>query len=106
MSGDPNEEVGPGSLRFLKALVTILTATMILGLLTIIVLIVIRVPNVVRMVEDPLPVPEVVTLPDGIEASAFTMGHDWIAVVSKADEILIFDKETGAIRQRISIQPK
>ena len=106
MSGDPNEEVSPGNLRFLKVLVTILTATMILGLLTIIVLIVIRVPNVVRVIDDPLPIPDVIALPEGIEAASFAMGHDWIAVVSKDDEILIFDKDTGAIRQRIAIQKK
>jgi hypothetical protein len=106
MSGDPNEAGVPGNLRFLKVLVTILTATMILGLLTIIVLIVIRVPNVVRVVEDQVPLPEVLTLPDGVTAEAVTLGGDWIAVVVSGDEILIFDRESGALRQRIAIAGK
>lgn len=103
MTHDPDKSGEPANLRFLRILVTILTASMIAGLVTIIVLIVIRVPNVVRTVADPIPLPEAITLPDGDRAEAFTMGRNWYAVVTEGDEILIFDRDTGALRQRIAV---
>lgn len=103
MTHDPDKSGEPANLRFLRILVTILTASMIAGLVTIIVLIVIRVPNVVRTVADPIPLPEAITLPEGDRAEALTMGRDWYAVVTQGDEILIFDRDTGALRQRIAV---
>jgi len=76
---------------------------MILGLLTIIVLIVIRVPNVVKVTEDPVPLPEVITLPDGSAAASFTQSAEWYAVVTKDDRILIFNRKTGDLQQEIQI---
>ena len=78
---------------------------MIGGLITIIVLIVIRVPTVFRTVEDPLRLPDRISLPAGATATAFTRGHDWFAVVTDRDEILIFDARDGALRQKIAIAP-
>jgi hypothetical protein len=106
MAHDPDRSGEPANLRFLRILVTILTASMIAGLVTIIVLIVIRVPNVVRTVADPVPLPDAITLPDGSEARAFTMGSDWYAVVTADGEILIFDRESGALRQTIRIEKR
>ncbi len=77
---------------------------MIAGLVTIIVLIVIRVPDVVRTVPDPVPLPTSITLPDGSIATAFTRGADWYAVVTGDDEILIFDIGTGELLQRVEIR--
>ncbi len=77
---------------------------MIAGLVTIIVLIVIRVPNVIRTVEDPVPLPEIITLPDGSEASTFTQGPDWFAVVTKENQILIFNRDDGSLRQTLQIK--
>lgn len=85
--------------RYLKTLVTILTATMILGFLTIVVLFVMRF-NEMRSVE----LPDVITLPDGTEATAFTRGENWFAVVTAKDEILIYSRVTGNLRQRIKIE--
>jgi len=93
----------PANLRFLRILVTILTASMIAGLVTIIVLIVIRVPNVVRTIEDPVPLPATLTLPDGKEAETFTMGRDFYAVITTSREILIFDRATNELRQTLQI---
>jgi hypothetical protein len=98
----PNEAGAgtPPELRFLKVLVTVLAGTMILGLITIITLIVIRFPSAL----SPRPaLPESVTLPDGAVARAVTFGSGWVAVVTGADEILILDAETGALRQRVAI---
>ena len=77
---------------------TVLTATMIAGLLVLIVLFVTRFPSA----EAPLP--DAITLPDGARATAFTQGSGWYAVVTEADEILIYDRESGALRQRIAIE--
>ncbi|NOX40026.1 MAG: hypothetical protein GXP05_05800 [Alphaproteobacteria bacterium] len=87
-------------------LVTVLTASMILGLLTIVVLIVIRVPNVISTSVDPVPLPASITLPDGSEADSFTQGSDWYAVVTKEGVILIFNRDDGSLRQSIKIKSR
>lgn len=86
------------TLRYLKALVTILTVTMILGFLTIVALFVMRFSAMNRA-----ELPDQITLPDGAKASAFTQGDDWFAIVTEDDEILIYGKTTGNLRQRIQI---
>lgn len=49
------------------------------------------------------PLPEVITLPDGARASAYTQGSDWYAVVTEEDVILIFDRATGRLRKSIDV---
>jgi len=93
-------------LRFLRIMVTVLTASMILGLVTVIVLIVIRVPSVIRTVDDPLPLPATLALPDGTKATAFTMGTDWFAVITDEDQIVIFNRDDNTVRQTIHIEPR
>ena len=88
------------TLRYLKALVTILTVTMILGFLTIVALFVMRFSAM-----NKAELPDEITLPDGAKAQAFTRGDDWFAVVTEDDEILIYGKATGNLRQRIQITP-
>jgi Na+-transporting methylmalonyl-CoA/oxaloacetate decarboxylase gamma subunit len=88
------------TLRYLKALVTILTVTMILGFLTIVALFVMRF-SAMNQAE----LPDQISLPDGATASAFTQGDDWFAIVTDEDEILIYSKTTGNLRQRIQITP-
>ncbi len=79
-------------------LVTVLTATMILGLLAIVALIVIR-------LADRAPVmPQSVTLPDGARAVAVTQGEGWYAVVTDDDRILIFDRATGDLSQTVTVE--
>lgn len=92
----------PPDLRFLKILVTLLAATMILGLITMITLFVIRLPRI--NTATPL-LPETLALPAGETARAVTFGDGWVAVVTARDEILILDQATGALRQRIAIEP-
>ena len=87
------------TLRYLKALVTILTVTMILGLLTIVTLFVMRFGTLNRTA-----LPEQISLPDGATAYAFTQGRDWFAVVTEDDHILIYNN-AGNLRQRIQITP-
>ena len=88
----------PGNLRFLRLLVTILTGTMIAGLLAIITLLVIRFPTATPAL------PEAITLPDGTRAQAFTATPGWYAVVTTDDRILIYNRADGQLRQEITVQ--
>jgi len=90
--------VEPRSLKFLRRLVTLLTATMIGGVLVIIVLI------VMRFYDAPPPLPERLTLPEGVAATAFTQGPDWFAVVTDDDRILIYDRVTGRLTQTVTLE--
>ncbi len=76
---------------------------MILGLITIVGLLVTRLP---KAAPSRPALPEGLTLPEGVAAEAVTMGRGWIAVVAEGaagEEILIFDAETGTLRQRVPI---
>lgn len=88
----------PANLRFLRRLVTVLTATMIAGVLLIIALIVMRFQAV------PPVLPETLDLPDEAKAISFTQGPDWYAVVTDRDEILVFDRVTGRLTQRVTLK--
>ena len=92
---------GEKTLRYLKWLVTALTATMILGFLTIVALFVMRFAEMNRV-----ELPDQIVLPDGKTATAFTRGEGWFAVVTGDDEILIYSRVTGNLRQRIAIEPE
>lgn len=94
------EPVEPANLRFLRRLVTVLTAVMICGLLVIIGLFVTRLGTATA----PLALPDAIALPEGVKAQAFTQGVDWYAVVTTDDQILIYSRTTGELRQSISIQ--
>lgn len=74
---------------------------MVVGLVAIVGLLVIR----LQPPAPPPPLPDTITLPDGTRASAFTQGRDWFAVVTDTDEILIFDRPGGTLRNRIAILP-
>lgn len=49
------------------------------------------------------PLPEVITLPSGERAAAYTQGVDWYAVVTESNQILIFDRATGKLRKTLSV---
>lgn len=94
------QPIEPANLKFLRRLVTVLTGTMIVGVVVIIGLLVMRInakPATVAL-------PSSITLPDGATASSYTMGAGWYAVVTTGNEILIFDQDSGALRQTIQIK--
>jgi hypothetical protein len=97
---DSPPPVSPATLKFLARLVTVLTATMIVGVLVIVGLLVTRLQR-----SDPVPLtlPDAIVLPDGTTARAVTIGGDWYAVVTTQDRILIFDRASGEIRQSVQI---
>ncbi len=59
---------------------------------------------VIRLNADPLPLPDRITLPDGVNAVAFTQGADWFAVTTDSDTILIYDRATSQLRQTVIIE--
>ena len=81
---------------------TVLTATMILGVLAIVTLLVIRLQ---APAPAPPPLPDTIALPEGVTALAITQARDWYAVVTGDERILIFDRDTGALRQEVAITP-
>lgn len=99
MTEDPENPARPPEVAYLKRLVTILTVVMIAGFVVLIGTL------VIRLSADPLPLPDRVTLPEGVRAIAFTQGVDWFAVVTDRDEILLFDRATGALRQSVAVAP-
>lgn len=90
----------PPDLRLLKHLVTGLTAVLVIGLITIIALLVIRLP---AALEPPLPLPETILLPQGARPYAVTQGRSWVAVITDDDRILIYDPRSGALMQETRI---
>ncbi|WP_072776569.1 DUF6476 family protein [Marivita hallyeonensis] len=92
---DPAPE--PANLRFLRRLVTVLTAVMIGGVILITALIVIRTQ------QSATPLPDTITLPDGTTATAFTQARNWYAVVTEDDQILIFARDSGRLLQVINV---
>ena len=94
---DNPRPVDPATVKFLRVLVTVLTGTMILGLVVLIGLF------VIRFSAGAPPLPEAIELPEGVAATAVTVGDDWYAVVTRDDRILVFDRDTGRLRQSVQI---
>lgn len=88
----------PPSLRFLKWLVIVLMITMIAGVITIVALLVTRMPDA----QAGFALPAGIALPAGTEAEAVTMGKGWIAVVTRDARILIFTPD-GKLAQEIAV---
>jgi hypothetical protein len=97
---DSSEPVEPANLRFLRRLVSVLTTVMIVGLVVMIGLFVIRFWGGSAQVA----LPDTITLPSGQTPAAFTQGNDWYGVVTDQDQILIYDRATGALRQTIEVR--
>ena len=101
MDDDLSEASGlaePAHLRFLRRMVTVLTTVMIVGVVVVIGLL------VTRLTRDAPVFPSEIVLPDGAKAVAFTQAADWYAVVTDGNEILIFDRMTGALRQTVVVE--
>ena len=99
MNNTPETEALPPSLRLLKWLVIVLTATMIVGVITVVGLLVTRMPNLA-----PMAMPERLELPEGVRPAAVTMGQGFIAVVTEDDRILIFGRD-GSFLQEVAVVP-
>jgi hypothetical protein len=95
----------PPRLRRLRRLVTLLTATLIVGVITTVGLLVIRLS---ALAPAPAPPAEIV-LPAGESARAVTFGEGWLAVVTVdgagRERIRVLDRATGAERAVTEIAP-
>ena len=92
----------PPSLRFLKWLVIVLTLTMIGGVITVVAVIVTRMPQSFGASAPSLPAE--IALPADTSAAAVTFGKGWIAVVTDDDRILIYATD-GTLRQEVRLAP-
>ena len=77
-----------------------LMITMIVGVITVVGLLVTRMPNVNAMAPA---LPEQLQMPAGAKATAVTMGAGWIGVVTTDNRILIYSRESGALMQDIKV---
>ena len=75
---------------------TMLTASMIVGILLIVTLLVIKIRS-----ED-LNFPSNLLLPDGTKPVAFTQTKDWYSVVTEENDILIY-KNDGTLIKSIKV---
>ncbi|SFR55631.1 hypothetical protein SAMN04488002_3166 [Litoreibacter janthinus] len=81
---------------------TTLTATMIVGLVVMIALVVIRLNGS----PPTMALPDYITLPDGTRAASFTQAPNWYAVVTDDDRILIFNRDSGELTQQIKVKSR
>ena len=89
-------------LRWLRRLVIFLTITMIGGFIILILLFVIRFQQLGG--GGQLAFPSEITLPEGASAVSFTQAPGWYAVVTDADEILVFDRDSGTLIKSVKIE--
>ena len=87
----------PQNLRFLQRLVTLLTVSMIVGILTIAALLAFKLRS------ENINFPQTLTLPDGTKPIAFTQTKDWYSIISETNEILIY-KNDGTLIKSITVQ--
>jgi hypothetical protein len=71
---------------------------MIVGVATIATVLVLRLSAPQRAA-----LPAEVSLPEGVTARSVTFGAGWYAVVTDAEEILIFETGSGALLRRVPI---
>ena len=87
----------PQNLRFLQRLVTLLTVSMIVGILTIAALLAFKLRS------ENINFPQTLTLPDRTKPIAFTQTKDWYSVITDKNEILIY-KNDGTLIKSIIVQ--
>ena len=86
----------PPDLRFLKGLVTVLTAVMIGGLITVVALLVTRLPG------GAVAVPEELAMPAGTEVFAITQTPALWLVTTRDERLLVFERD-GTLRREIAL---
>lgn len=90
----------PPGLRFLKALVIVLMITMIVGVITVVGLLVTRMPDANAFPDFPASL----AMPAGAVPEAITHGPGWTGVVTTDGRFLIFGPD-GSLRQEITVAP-
>ncbi|MXZ49906.1 MAG: hypothetical protein F4073_09045 [Rhodobacteraceae bacterium] len=103
MNITPENPSEPTGLKWLKILVAVLTVTLIIGFLTIVGMFVYRFNSIG---DSPVlsPLPDEISLPQGTEIDAFTQAEDWYLILTSENELLIYDRQTNELTQKIKIQ--
>lgn len=70
---------------------------MILGLVTIVALLVIRLPAPSALPD----LPANLTLPEGASPAAVTFARDWLVVVTQGGDILLYDRASGRLIRQV-----
>ena len=83
---------------FLKWLVIVLMVAMIGGVITIVSLLVTRMPD-----GSAVTLPENLSLPGGAAAQAVTVAKDMVLVVTEDGRVLVFGRD-GTLRQEITLE--
>ena len=95
----------PKPLRNLRVLVTLLTATMIIGITLILILIVYQ---IMQPKTPDIALPDTIDIPENETAQAITQGRTWIGVVTiddtGAERIHILNVD-GTPRQVVDLHP-
>ena len=79
--------------------------TMIGGVITVVGLLVTRMPHMGSVVPSVMPaLPASLQMPEGATAQAVTMGAGWIGVVTTDNRLLIFTPQ-GSLQQVIALAP-
>lgn len=93
MSEDLSEDNGPlpPNLRFLRVLVTVLTAVMILGVITIVALLVIRLGDTARPI---LVHPEFFAIPEGVNTVGYSIVNGYTVIIGDDGVIRVFASDT------------
>ena len=98
MARDQDQVSDARMLRRLARLVTALTTVMIVGVVAIVVLMALRLNR-----PAPLALPADVRLPAGAKPEAVTLGPGWLLVVTRDGAVLVYDRDTGRLRQTLRI---
>ncbi|MDP5368472.1 MAG: DUF6476 family protein [Paracoccaceae bacterium] len=84
----PTPEGLPPSLKILKGLVIGLTLTMIIAVITVVWLLVTRMPS--ALAQRSLILPQNIALPLGEKAQSFTLGPNYLTVITQSGALLVF----------------
>ncbi len=101
MADDNPEGDGPlpANLRYLRILVTVLTAVMILGVITIVGLLVIRLNDTARPI---LVHPEVFDIPPGVGTVGYSVINGYTVIIGDDGVIRVFASDTRALVQELT----
>ncbi|UWQ96627.1 hypothetical protein K3728_05185 [Rhodobacteraceae bacterium M385] len=102
MAEDFPEEDGPlpPNLRFLRMLVTVLTAVMILGVITIVALL------VIRLADNGQPIlvhPEVFEIPEGVNTLGYSVVDGYTVIVGDDQVIRVFASDTRELVDQLDL---
>lgn len=102
MAEDFPEEDGPlpPNLRFLRMLVTVLTAVMILGVITIVALLVIRLGDHGQPI---LVHPEVFDIPEGVNTLGYSVVDGYTVIVGDDQVIRVFASDTRELVNQLDL---